>query len=212
MIINRGDDAGLDQLRLHYTAVTRYIFIVVLNFVALDGEPRVITAVVSSHIIVLESQDVEGETEAQVFVAVIGEPSGSEPLGLSDVRRFLNTRRNIGTDVAHRDSLNRSDEGQLYKVDAQRRSPHHLMIIGSGKVPQGLAVGLGHLPEEIHSCHPACASHVLWNQSGLSRYMLREMARNDSSFDIRRPAGSKIDDEVYIFPLVKWPFRRQSWY
>ena len=184
----------------------------VLNFVALDGESRVIAAVVSSHIIVLESQDVEGETKAQVFVAIVRQAPGPESLGLNNVSRFFDTRRNIGTDVAHRDSLNRSDEGQLYKVDAQRRSPHHLMIIGSGKVPQGLAVGLGHLPEEIHSCHPACASHVLWNQSGLSRYMLREMARNDSSFDIRGSAGSKIDDEVYIFPLVKWPFRRQSWY
>jgi hypothetical protein len=38
--------------------------------------------------------------------------------------------------------------------------------------------------------------------------MLREMARYDSSFDIRGPARGKIDDEVYVFPLVKGLFRR----
>jgi hypothetical protein len=33
--------------------------------------------------------------------------------------------------------------------------------------------------------------------------MLGEMARDDSSFDIRGPAGSEVDDEVHGFSLVK---------
>ncbi len=46
MIINRGDDAGLYQLRFYNPTVARYVFIVILNFVALNGKPCIVTAVV----------------------------------------------------------------------------------------------------------------------------------------------------------------------
>ncbi len=122
MIIDRSDDAGLYQLRFYNAPVTRYVFIVILNFVALDREPGVVAAVVAGHVIVLQPQYIECETKAQVLVAVKRQSSGLKPLRFGNVRGFLNTRRDIGTDIANRDSLNRCDEGKLVKIDAQRRT------------------------------------------------------------------------------------------
>src|SRR3990172_8966771 len=135
MIIKRCDNAGLHELRLRSSAVARYAFIVVLDFVALHRESCVVAAIVSGHVVVLDSEDVEGETKAQVFVALEAQASGPETLGLHDIRRLLNTRRNIGADVAHRETLNRADEGELQQIHPQRWSSHLVMVIGAGKYP-----------------------------------------------------------------------------
>ena len=82
------------------------------------------------------------------------------------------------------------------------------MIIGPGEIAHREAVPFGRLAKKIDSRHSARAGHVLHDDRGIARNMLREMARDDPPFDVRGPAGSKIDDEVHIFPLVKRPFRR----
>src|SRR6266536_623647 len=83
VIIESSDNTSFDQLRFYSAAVTWDVLIVVLNFVALHGEPCVVAAVVSGHVIVLQSKYVERETKAQILVAVKGQPSGLESLGFS---------------------------------------------------------------------------------------------------------------------------------
>src|ERR671918_245464 len=85
------------------------------------------------------------------------------------------------------------------------------MIIGSGKIAHRQPVALGRLAKKVHPRHAAGASHVLHDKRRIAGDMLGQMTRDDSSFDICGTAGSKVNDEVYAFTLVKWPFRRNRW-
>ena len=106
VIIDGSDDTSLHQLGFYGPAVTRYVFIMVLNFVALDRKPCVVAAIVPGHVIILQPQYVERKTKAQILVAVKGQSPGFESLGFGEVHGFLNTGRDIGADVTHRHTLN----------------------------------------------------------------------------------------------------------
>ena len=80
------------------------------------------------------------------------------------------------------------------------------MIVRTGKVTHGKAVGLGHLAKKINSRHAARSGHVLHDNRGIAGDMLGEMTRDDSPFDIRGAAGGKVDEEVYSFSLGKTAF------
>src|ERR1043166_7627966 len=206
MIINRRNDTGFNQLRLHNPAVAGYIFIVVLNFVTLNRKPRVVAAVVAGHIVVCDPEYVEGEAKAEILVAIVGQAATVKPLSLGEIRRLLDPGWNIGPDVADRYSLHRSDERQFIEIDAKRRRFHHLVVVRTGKVTHGEAVWFRHLAKKVHARDTARAGHVLGNKRGLAGYMLGEMTRDNSSFDVSWPAGSIINHKSYVFALIERTF------
>src|SRR5918992_3176783 len=82
------------------------------------------------------------------------------------------------------------------------------MIIRSGKIAHREPVSLGRLAKKVDPRPAAGASHVLHDNRRIAGYMLGQMARDDSPFNVGRTAGGEIDDEVYVFPLVKRLLRR----
>ena len=82
------------------------------------------------------------------------------------------------------------------------------MIIRSGKVTYGQSVFLRRFAEKIESRDAAGTRHVLNDDCRITWNVLGQMTRNDSSFDIRRPAGGEVNEEGYILSLVKGRLRR----
>src|SRR4026207_176728 len=76
VVVKRGHDPGLDELRLNDAAITRNVFIVILNLVALERETSIVAAIVAGDVIVLDAEDIEGKTKTQIFVAVEGQTAG----------------------------------------------------------------------------------------------------------------------------------------
>jgi hypothetical protein len=105
-------------LRLDDATVSRDVFVMILDLVALHREARVGAAVVTGHVIVLEPQNIEGQPKAQILVAVERQAAGSETLCFGDVRGFFYPRWDIGTDVADGHATHRSDERHLHQIDS----------------------------------------------------------------------------------------------
>src|SRR5690242_20633292 len=68
----------------------------VLDLVALNREPRVVAAVISRHVIVFESKNIECQPKPQILVTIIGEATGPETLGLGDIGGFFDSGWHIG--------------------------------------------------------------------------------------------------------------------
>ena len=61
----------------------------VLNLVALHGQPRVVAAVVAGDVIVFEPKNVEGQPKTQILVAVERQPAGLKRSALTMSVGFL---------------------------------------------------------------------------------------------------------------------------
>src|SRR5690349_17457830 len=109
----------------------------VLDLVALNREPRVVAAVISRHVIVFESKNIECQPKPQILVTIIGEATGPETLGLGDIGGFFDSGWHIGANVTNRYAPHGSDEGQLHEIGPEGSAFHHVMIIRSGKVTHG---------------------------------------------------------------------------
>ena len=90
----------------------------VLNLVALHRQPRVVAAIVAGHIIVFQAKNEKSQPKPQILITVKAQATCPEALGFGEIGRFLDPRRNIGADVAHRHTLNRGNERHFHKIDS----------------------------------------------------------------------------------------------
>ncbi len=86
------------------------------------------------------------------------------------------------------------------------------MIVRTGEITQGQSIFLGRLAEKIDSRHAARPGHVLDNHCGIAGNVFGQVARDDSSFDIRGSAGGEIYEKDNVLSLIerRLPGKRRS--